>query len=110
MPATSTLLAECKIYLDISDNDRDDKLKQLLKAGYNSMTETADVLGTSSAFDPSQDVQLNQLVKIALFTYVKAELETDPDRHDKLVSCYEKQVNALSMSTAFGDYTSINGG
>lgn len=108
--AASTLLLECKIYLDISDNDRDAKLTQLLKAGYNSMTDTADVLGISSAFDPTQDVQLNELVKIALFTYVAAQLETDPDRQGKLMASYESQVHALAMSTAFGDYSSISGG
>ena len=105
----ASVLAKCKIYLDITDNDLDGKLSALLSAGYSSMTNTADVLAVSS-FDPAQEVQLDALVETCLFTYVAAQLETDPDRQNKLTASYETQVHALAMSTAFGDYTTVSGG
>ena len=102
-----SVLTECKIYLDISDNDRDAKLSQLLSSGYSSMTNTADVLAVAS-FDPtSEETQLDALVKTALFTYVAMELETDPDTKAKYNVIYERQVNALSMSSAFGDFSAL---
>lgn len=102
-----SVLTECKIYLDISDNDRDAKLTQLLSSGYSSMTNTADVIGVES-FDPtSEETQLDALVKTALFTYVAMELETDPDTKAKYNVIYERQVNALSMSSAFGDFSAL---
>lgn len=108
-----TLLAECKAYLDITDSDRDGKLTMLLKAGYSAMTKTADVVGVDS-FDPTSDtLQLDKLVNIALFTYVAAQLETDPDKIAKLNASFERQATALAMSTAFGDYSTLppqNGG
>lgn len=103
-----SLLTECKVYLDITDNDRDEKIKALLKAGYSSMTNTADVVGDSSTFDPTSDaVQLDQLVAIALFIYVAGELEPDPDQKAKLTAIYERKVHELAMSSAFGDYSSL---
>lgn len=105
-----SVLTECKIYLDISDNDRDAKLSQLLSSGYSSMTNTADVLAVAS-FDPtSEETQLDALVKTALFTYVAMELETDPDTKAKYNVIYERQVNALSMSSAFGDFSALSEG
>ena len=105
-----SLLTECKIYLDISDNDRDAKLTQLLKSGYSSMTNTADVVAVNS-FDPtSEEMQLDALIKTALFTYVAMELETDPDTKAKFNVIYERQVNALSMSSAFGDFSTLQQG
>ena len=102
-----SVLTECKIYLDISDNDRDAKLSQLLSSGYSSMTNTADVIGVES-FDPtSAETQLDALVKTALFTYVAMELETDPDTKAKYNVIYERQVNALAMSSAFGDFSAL---
>lgn len=102
-----SVLTECKIYLDITDNDRDAKLSQLLSAGYSSMTNTADVIGAES-FDPtSAETQLDALVKTALFTYVAMELETDPDTKAKYNVIYERQVNALAMSSAFGDFSAL---
>lgn len=102
-----SLLVECKVYLDITDNDRDEKLKQLLNAGYSSMTNAADVTGVSDFSPTSDTLQLDALVKIALFTYVAMELEPDPDRKAKLNVIYERQVNTLAMSSAFGDYSSL---
>lgn len=95
------LLDECKVYLDITDNDRDSKITQLLNAGYSSMTNTADVV-------PGALESLNDLVKIALFTYVAKELEPDADTKAKMESAYEKQVSALAMSSAFGDYSALD--
>lgn len=102
-----SLLTECKVYLDITDNDRDGKLTALLNAGYSSMTKTADVLGVDNFSPTSDSLQLDELVKIALFTYVAMELETDPDKQAKLTASYERQVNALAYSSAFGDYSSL---
>lgn len=103
-----SLVTECKVYLDISDNDRDGKIAALLSAGYSSMTNTADVVGISGNFDPTSDsLQLDPLVKIALFTYVAGELEPDPDKKMKITEIYERQVHTLSMSSAFGDYSSL---
>lgn len=102
-----SLVTECKVYLDISDNDRDGKIAQLLKSGYSSMTKTADVLAVED-FDPTSDsLQLDPLVQIALFTYVAGELEPDPDKKAKITVIYERQVHALAMSSAFGDYSSL---
>ena len=105
-----SLVTECKIYLDISDNDRDAKLAALLSAGYSSMTNTADVVENPD-FDPTSDsLQLDPLVKIALFTYVAAELDPDPDQKAKLTTIYERKVHELAMSSAFGDYSALSGG
>lgn len=102
-----SLVTECKVYLDISDNDRDGKIAQLLKSGYSSMTNTADVLAVED-FDPTSDsLQLDPLIQVALFTYVAGELEPDPDKKMKITEIYERQVHALSMSSAFGDYSSL---
>lgn len=102
-----SLVTECKVYLDISDNDRDGKIAQLLKSGYSSMTNTADVLAVAD-FDPTSDsLQLDPLIQVALFTYVAGELEPDPDKKMKITDIYERQVHALSMSSAFGDYSSL---
>lgn len=104
-----SLVKKCKVYLDITDNDRDAKIAQLLSAGYSSMTKTADVLPVTG-FDPNSDtLQLDPLFEIVLFTYVTKELETDPDRHAKLEAIYERQANALAMSSAFGDFTALEG-
>lgn len=103
-----SLVTECKVYLDISDNDRDGKIAALLSAGYSSMTNTADVVGISGNFDPTSDsLQLDPLVKIALFTYVAGELEPDPDKKTKITEIYERQVHTLAMSSAFGDYSAL---
>lgn len=104
-----SLVTEAKVYLDISDNDRDAKISQLLSAGYSSMTKTADVLPVTDFSPESDTLQLDALVKIALFTYVAKELETDPDKHAKLETIYERQANALAMSSAFGDYSALEG-
>ncbi len=100
-----SLLADVKIYLDITDNDQDAKLNALLAAGYSSMTNTADVTGAGAYSD---DLTLDPLVRICLFTYVAKELETDPDRYKKLDEIYTRQVNTLAYSSAFGDYTAIS--
>lgn len=103
-----SLVTECKVYLDISDNDRDGKIAQLLKSGYSSMTNTADVASVAEDFDPTSDsLQLDPLVQVALFTYVAGELEPDPDKKAKITVIYERQVHALAMSSAFGDYSSL---
>ena len=101
-----SLRAECKQYLDISDTDRDAKIDALLNAGYSAMTNTADVLAISG-FSPSADPTptMDALVKIALFTYVAAQLETDPDLQSKFTSIFERQVNTLAMSSKVGDYS-----
>lgn len=104
-----SLLTECKVYLDISDNDRDTKLTALLNAGYSSMTKTADVLALS-AFSPTTDptpTGIDELFKLTLFSYVAAQLETDVDAQAKFMAIYEKNVNTLAMSSAFGDYTAL---
>ena len=102
-----SLLTECKVYLDITDDDRNGKLTQLLKSGYSSMTNTADVVAVDS-FDPTSDsLQLDDLIKTALFKYVAMELETDPDTKAKYNVIYERQVNALAMSSAFGDFSAL---
>lgn len=104
-----SLLTECKVYLDISDNDRDTKLTALLNAGYSSMTKTADVLALSS-FNPATDptpTGIDELYKLTLFTFVAAQLETDADTQAKLMAIYEKNVNTLAMSSSFGDYTGV---
>ena len=102
-----SLLTETKIYLDITDNDRDNKIVLLLNAGYSSMTKTADVLAVDG-FDPTSDeLQLDALYKTALFLYVAKELETDPDSRAKWEQLYERQATALAMSSAFGDFSSV---
>lgn len=104
-----SLVTKAKVYLDITDSDRDAKISQLLSAGYSSMTKTADVLPVDG-FDPDSDtLELDALIEIALFTYVAKELETDPDKHTKLEAIYERQANALAMSSAFGDFTALEG-
>lgn len=105
-----SLLTECKVYLDISDTDRDSKLTALLNAGYSSMTKTADVLALSS-FNPTTDptpTGIDELWKLTLFSYVAAQLETDADIQAKYMAIYEKNVSTLAMSTAFGDYTALS--
>ena len=102
-----SLLTECKVYLDITDNDRDTKLSALLSAGYSSMTKTADVLADPDFSPTSETLKMDGLVKITLFTYVAAQLETDPDTRSKYESIFERNVNALAYSSAFGDYSSL---
>lgn len=98
-----TLLEECKMLLDITDNDRDAKLTLLLEAGYSSMTNTADVAPFN--FSVSEDnPQIDALLKIALVAYVAMQLETDPEVIEKWRKIYENQVGALEISQAFGDY------
>lgn len=98
-----TLLEECKLLLDITDNDRDAKLALLLEAGYSSMTNTADVAPFN--FSVSEDnPQIDALLKIALVAYVAMQLETDPEVIEKWRKIYENQVGALEISQAFGDY------
>lgn len=98
-----TLLEECKMLLDITDNDRDAKLALLLEAGYSSMTNTADVAPFN--FSVSEDnPQIDALLKIALVAYVAMQLETDPEVIEKWRKIYENQVGALEISQAFGNY------
>ena len=98
-----TLPEECKILLDITDNDRDAKLALLLESGYSSMTNTADVAPFN--FSVSEDnPQIDALLKIALVAYVAMQLETDPEVIEKWRKIYENQVGALEISQAFGDY------
>lgn len=102
-----SLLSETKIYLDITDNDRDGKIIQLLNAGYSSMTKTADVVAVADFSPTSDTLAIDDLYKVALFLYVAKELETDADQHAKWEALYERQVSALAMSSAFGDFSSV---
>lgn len=98
-----TLLVECKMMLDITDNDRDAKIEMLLNAGYSSMTNTADVADFD--FSVTEDnPSIDALLKMALFAYVAMQLETDPDTLEKWRKIYENFVGSLAISSAFGDY------
>jgi len=105
-----SLLTDCKVYLDITDNDRDSKITMLLRAAYSSMTNTADVAAFN--FDPTAEptTDLDGLLKTTLFSYVAMELETDPDKKAKWKALYENNVWTLSTSQAFGDYPGVYGG
>lgn len=102
-----SLLTDCKMYLDITDNDRDDKIKLLLKAGYSSMTDTADVAKITDFDVTSESVTIPELVTTTLSLYVGKEMETDPDKRAKYNALYEESVATLAMSSVFGDFTQL---
>lgn len=105
-----SLLTDCKMYLDITDNDRDEKIKLLLKAGYSSMTDTADVAKIAGFDVTSDSIVIPQLITTTLSLYVGKEMEPDPDKRAKYAALYEDSVSTLAMSTAFGDFTQLLGG
>ena len=105
-----SLLSDCKMYLDITDNDRDEKIKLLLKAGYSSMTDTADVAKISDFDVTSDSVVIPQLITTTLSLYVGKEMEPDPDTRAKYNALYEDAVSSLAMSSAFGDFTGLQQG
>ena len=105
-----SLLSDCKMYLDITDNDRDEKIKLLLKAGYSSMTDTADVAKLSDFDVTSDSVVIPQLITTTLSMYVGKEMEEDPDKRAKFNALYEEAVSSLAMSSAFGDFTGLQQG
>lgn len=100
-----SLLTDCKMYLDITDNDRDNKIKLLLKAGYSSMTDTADVAKLSDFDVTSETANIPQLITTTLSLYVGKEMEEDPDKRAKYNALYEDAVASLAMSSKFGDFS-----
>lgn len=102
-----SLLSDCKMYLDITDNDRDDKIKMLLKAGYSSMTDTADVAKLSDFNVTSDSIVIPELISTTLSLYVGKEMEPDPDTRAKYAALYEDAVASLAMSSVFGDFSAL---
>ena len=94
------MLESVKMALRIKTDAYDDELNELIQAAYIDLGIAGVVTSSSAEKDP--------IIALAVKTFVRMHFG-QPDDYDRLKRSYDEQKAQLSMSSAYTDYSMLEG-